>query len=206
MPVPPAALLDGRADALIGAAAADVAGHRRVDLGVGRMRLLGEERRRLHDLPDLAVAALGDVGRDPRALHRDGSGRRSSPSMLTIERPPTADIGVWHERTALPSTCTVQAPQKPPPQPNLVPVRPSSSRRYQSSGMSGSPSNVRFDPFTVNVAIGASLINALGAPPPSAAARLAPLARRGRRRQSMRLGPSASARPAIHTRYGETSP
>ena len=69
MPVPRRAL-DGRADALIRAAPADVAGHRLVDLGVGRARLLGEERRRLHDLAGLAVAALRDVGRDPRALHR----------------------------------------------------------------------------------------------------------------------------------------
>ena len=62
-------------------------------------------------------------------------------------------IVVWHERTAWPSTCTVHAPQKPPPQPNFVPVRPSSSRRYQSSGMSGSPSKVRLDPLIVNVAM-----------------------------------------------------
>ena len=62
-------------------------------------------------------------------------------------------IGGWQERTAWPSTCTVQAPQKPPPHPNFVPVRPSSSRRYQSRGMSGSPSNVRFDPLIVKVAM-----------------------------------------------------
>ena len=45
----------------------------RVDVGVGRMRLFGQERRGLHDLADLAVAALGDVARHPRALHADGS-------------------------------------------------------------------------------------------------------------------------------------
>ena len=45
-----------------------------------------------------------------------------------------------HERTALPSTCTVQAPHSPTPQPNLVPVSASSSRRYHISGISGSPS------------------------------------------------------------------
>ena len=68
--------------------------------------------------------------------------------MVTTVRPAEAVIGVWHERTAWPSTCTVQAPQKPPPHPNLVPVRPRSSRRYQSSGMSGSPSNVRLEPLS----------------------------------------------------------
>ena len=70
---------------------------------------------------------------------------------MTTFLPPSALIVVMHERTACPSTCTVQAPQKPPPQPNFVPVRPSSSRRYQSRGMSGSPSNVRLDPLIVKV-------------------------------------------------------
>src|SRR5215472_12651338 len=51
-----------RADALIGAAPADV-GHRLVDVGVGRLGLLCEERRRGHDLPRLAVAALRHVDR-----------------------------------------------------------------------------------------------------------------------------------------------
>ena len=41
------------------------------------------------------------------------------------------------ERTATPPRCTVQAPQSPLPQPNLVPVRPSSSRMTQSSGIDG---------------------------------------------------------------------
>src|SRR5579863_2618211 len=34
------------------------------------------------------------------------------------------------------------------PQPNLEPVRSNSSRRYQSNGISGSPSNLRATPFT----------------------------------------------------------
>ena len=152
MTVLPPPLLDGRSNALIGAAPADVPSHGVVNVGVGGMRLLGEERRGLHDLPDLAVAALGDIARHPRALH-GWLWSALSPSMLTTLRPPTADIGVWHDRTALPSTWTVHAPQNPPPQPNFVPVRPSSSRRYQSSGMSGSPSNDRLDPLIVNVAI-----------------------------------------------------
>src|ERR1700752_4968751 len=86
--------------------------------------------------------------------------------MLTIDRPPTADIGVWQERTALPSTWTVQEPQNPPPQPNFVPVNANSSRRYQSRGISGSPSNVRFDPFTLNVAMGPVLYQCAWGPTP----------------------------------------
>ena len=50
---------------------------------------------------------------------------------------PPWDTGVEQERTAAPSTCTVQAPQRPAPQPNLVPVSSSASRKTQSSGVSG---------------------------------------------------------------------
>src|SRR3989449_8584492 len=60
--------MDGGADALVRAAAADV-GHRRVDVGIGGMRSFREQRRGGHDLPRLAVAALRHVFLDPRALH-----------------------------------------------------------------------------------------------------------------------------------------
>ena len=53
----------------------------------------------------------------------------------------------------MPSTCTVQLPQSAAPQPNLVPVRPSSSRRYHRSGIDGSPSYARSCPFTRKLAI-----------------------------------------------------
>src|SRR5438105_11390346 len=59
---------DSCLDALITAASTDVAGHGGVDLvgrGVGR---LCQKRRRLHDLPGLAVAALRHVYRPPGAL------------------------------------------------------------------------------------------------------------------------------------------
>src|SRR6266571_2822539 len=61
--------MDGGPDALIRAAAADV-GHRRVDVGVRRVRGLREQRGRGHDLARLAIAALRYVFRDPRLLHR----------------------------------------------------------------------------------------------------------------------------------------
>ena len=67
----------GRADALVRAAAADV-GHRLVDVRVGRIRVLREQRRGGHDLPGLAVAALRDVEREPRLLHRVRTGRRQA--------------------------------------------------------------------------------------------------------------------------------
>src|SRR5688500_12793015 len=52
------------------AAAADVAGHRSVDVVVGRLGVLVEQRDGRHDLPRLAVPALDDVGLGPRLLYR----------------------------------------------------------------------------------------------------------------------------------------
>src|SRR2546425_7267624 len=79
--VAPLGLLDhlgrqvhARADALVGAAAADV-GHRRVDIGVARLRVFPEQRGGRHDLPGLAVAALRHVERRPGALHGMRAGR-----------------------------------------------------------------------------------------------------------------------------------
>src|SRR5512146_2095967 len=62
----------------------------------------------------------------------------------------TCDSGVPQERTGLPSTCTVHAPHSCAPQPNLVPVRPSSSRSTHSSGVSGSRSKLFFLPLMVS--------------------------------------------------------
>src|SRR5260370_1978637 len=61
--------MNGRPDARIGSAAADI-GHLAVDFGIGRFRFLLEERHCRHDLPRLAVAALRNVKLDPRQLNR----------------------------------------------------------------------------------------------------------------------------------------
>src|SRR5574342_1376039 len=61
--------VNGGADTLIGAAATDVR-HFLVDVGVGRVRVLREQRGGGHDLARLAVAALRHVFLDPGALHR----------------------------------------------------------------------------------------------------------------------------------------
>src|SRR6266436_794802 len=63
-----------RADALVGAAAADV-GHRRVDIGVARLRVFPDQSGGCHDLPRLAVAALRYVERRPGPLHGMGAVR-----------------------------------------------------------------------------------------------------------------------------------
>src|ERR1700722_8688765 len=72
-------LLDGRADAHIGAAAADVSGHGGVDFTVCGIRGLGKQRRRRHDLPRLAVAALDDIHVEPSFLDLLAGGSRADP-------------------------------------------------------------------------------------------------------------------------------
>src|SRR2546430_13391482 len=62
-------LVDRGADPFVGAAAADVARHRGVDVGVGGVGVAREQRGGGHDLARLAVAALRHVERDPRLLH-----------------------------------------------------------------------------------------------------------------------------------------
>ena len=45
-----------------------------------------------------------------------------------MDLPATLSTGVMQERVGAPSMCTVHAPHKALPQPNLVPVSPSVSR------------------------------------------------------------------------------
>src|SRR6185503_12189419 len=56
--------------ALIGPAPADVAPHRGVDIGIGRLWLLFEQCRGRHNLAALTVTALRDVSLPPANLHR----------------------------------------------------------------------------------------------------------------------------------------
>ena len=71
--------------------------------------------------------------------------------MVVTLLPATLEIGVTQDRVGCPLICTVQAPHSAMPQPNLVPVMPSVSRRTQSSGMAGTTSTVCGLPFRVNL-------------------------------------------------------
>src|SRR6266496_1143809 len=62
-------VLDSRADSDIRTAATDVPRHRGVDIGIGRVGLGREQRRRGHDLAGLAIAALRHLERDPGLLN-----------------------------------------------------------------------------------------------------------------------------------------
>ncbi|XQU71739.1 hypothetical protein OJJOAM_004528 [Cupriavidus sp. H18C1] len=56
--------------------------------------------------------------------------------MVVMACPSAAETAVMQARIGEPSICTVQAPHSAMPQPNLVPVMPSSSRNTHSSGVS----------------------------------------------------------------------
>src|SRR5215468_1077342 len=82
--------------------------------------------------------------------------------MVTISDVPMLSTGVMQDRVGLPSTCTVHAPHSARPQPNLVPVMPSTSRSTQSSGVSPSTSTLCAVPLTLMVkAMGASQTGAV---------------------------------------------
>ena len=70
--------------------------------------------------------------------------------MVTTFLPATEPTSIWHARCAVPSTCTVQAPQRPAPQPYFVPVNPTWSRMAHSSGVLGSASTETCRLFKVN--------------------------------------------------------
>src|SRR6202030_2297666 len=75
------------------------------------------------------------------------------PSMVVTFLPATIATGVWHERIALPSRCTVQAPHMPAPQPYFVPVSLRCSRTTESSGVAGPASTVAGLLLTVKVIV-----------------------------------------------------
>src|SRR5260370_4680743 len=60
--------MDGFANALVGAASADVAAHEIIDIGIRWIGFLGQQRHGGHDLPGLAIAALRDIFGDPSLL------------------------------------------------------------------------------------------------------------------------------------------
>src|SRR6516162_5098917 len=62
--------LDGGANPLVAATAADVAAHCVVDLGLGRVLGRRQQCGGLHDLAGLAIAALRDIQGAPGFLHR----------------------------------------------------------------------------------------------------------------------------------------
>src|SRR5258705_13620314 len=86
-------LLDGFTNADIGPTAADVAGHRGVDVGIGGAWVAREQRRSRHDLARLAVPALNDLPVEPglldlgaRRCRPDGLDRRDLGGAAAVDR------------------------------------------------------------------------------------------------------------------------
>src|SRR5581483_1373612 len=73
--------------------------------------------------------------------------------MVVIFLPTALPTDVWQDRTASPLRCTVQAPHRPAPHPNFVPVICNCSRMAQSSGVSPAASTDLFCPLIFRVAI-----------------------------------------------------
>src|SRR5262249_5931969 len=76
-----------------------------------------------------------------------------SPSIVVTDLPAISETWVWHENARLPSICTMQAPHKPVPQPNLVPVSFSPSRITHNNGVAGGASVDAALPFTVKLVV-----------------------------------------------------
>jgi hypothetical protein len=64
--------VDGAADARVSAASANVSAHGFVNVVVGGLGIFLQEHSGAHDLTGLAIAALGNVDFNPRALKRMG--------------------------------------------------------------------------------------------------------------------------------------
>jgi len=73
--------------------------------------------------------------------------------MVVMAWPTAALAGITQDRLGMPSKCTVHAPQRATPQPNLVPFVPSTSRKTHSSGMSGGTSSFWDFPLILSVTI-----------------------------------------------------
>src|SRR3954467_5199529 len=76
--------------------------------------------------------------------------------MVVIFLPAASLSEVWQDRTASPLRCTVQAPQRPAPQPNFVPVICNCSRMTQSNGVSAAASTDVERPLIVRLGMFAS--------------------------------------------------
>src|SRR5271165_6960214 len=96
-------LFDRLANANIGAAATDVAGHRIVDVGIARVRIARQQRGCGHDLAGLAIATLNDFEIEPRLLNLLARWRIPTASIVVTAALPTLSMVVIQERVGAPS-------------------------------------------------------------------------------------------------------
>src|SRR5262249_27151676 len=122
----PRGLFDRGDDAGIAGAAAQVPAQDVADLGFGGVRIAGQVIGERHQNARRAEAALQSVMVANACCSGLSvpSGAASDSTVLT-SRPSAWTASVRHERVAMPSISTVQAPHTPCSQPTWVPVTPS---------------------------------------------------------------------------------
>src|SRR5262245_5107759 len=146
----PRCALDRAHDALIGSAAADVRAQVLDDLLARRFGFCLSRSASLMIFPDLQEPHFRHCSGGP-GLRRRCDESADKPSIVVTDLPAISDIWVWHENARLPSICTMQAPHRPVPQPNLVPVSLRSSRITHNNGVVGGASVDAALPFTVKL-------------------------------------------------------
>jgi hypothetical protein len=121
----------------------------RDDLFARRFLVCGKQRRRLHDLTGLAIAALRHLLGNPCFLQRMLAVRRK-----TLDRRNLSAGHFGYANLAGANRFAVDVDSagaaRPEPQPNLVPVSFKCSRTTQSKGVSGSASTLAVFPLIVN--------------------------------------------------------
>ena len=103
--------------------------------------------------PGVQIAALQAVAVAKRRLHACESSPSGAPmpSIVVTSVPSAWTANMRHERTAAPSTRTVQAPHTPCSQPRCVPVRWHRSRRKSASVRRASTADFQGRPLTRHV-------------------------------------------------------
>src|SRR4029077_10514800 len=71
------------------------------------------------------------------------------PSIVVTDLPAISESWIWQENARAPSICTMHAPHRPVPQPNLVPVSLRPSRITHNNGVVGGAPVAAGLPFTV---------------------------------------------------------
>jgi hypothetical protein len=143
---------DRLADAYIGSAATDIAGHGRVNVRVLGLRDRIEQRRRRHDLARLAVSALDDLQLQPSLLQLRTIRRRAN-TLDSGDRSST-DRAYWQQAGAY--RLPVQVHRARDAAAELRPRETDQSRSTHSSGMSSGASIAVVLPLILRLIIVAS--------------------------------------------------
>ena len=134
--------LHGLDDVPVARAAADVALQRRLDLVLGRVRVLARAARSRSSACPACSSRTGARGgrENARCSGVSSPSSPARPSTVRIVAPSAWTASIMQLLTARPSSCTVQAPQLPVSQPMCVPVRSRSSRMKCTSSRRASTS------------------------------------------------------------------